>query len=511
MKIIRKGRDGVANPTGATAESPWKVLVVDDDQDIHLLTRLNLANFTYNGRGLQFYKALSGEEGRRILREEPDIVVALVDVVMETEDAGLRLVEWIRQDLGNHKIRIIIRTGQPGAAPERLVIDRYDIDDYKEKTDLTAQKLYTTMRGALKSYRDLETIARNREGVAQILAGAPALYRVQPVAELVRATANQIADLRTLVAKRQQDPLPASLVAFAGESGDYPGELCAGSGRWQGDSVERREFLQVIAGYLRQGGESVVPAMAMLFPIPPEERPVGFIYLEELVGCHGADLAQMVRLLAQQCGAALINLHLYRELEAAKQSAVFMLAVASEFKDRETGNHINRIVHFTRLIALALGQSEAEAEEVARAAMLHDLGKLGIPDHILQKPGPLTEAEYAIIKEHPLIGVRILGEARWHGLAASIARSHHEKWDGGGYPDGLTGEAIPLVARIVAVADVYDALTSERPYKHAWSPEEAMAEIERQTGGQFDPQVVAVFRELHQSGTLERVRRNFPT
>ena len=135
--------------------APWRVLVVDDEPDIHELTELSLRGFTYDGRGLEILRAMSGREARELLAREDDIAVALVDVVMETDDAGLQLVNFIRKERGDHFIRLVIRTGQPGAAPEREVIDCYDIDDYKDKTELTAQKLYTSMRSALKAYRDV--------------------------------------------------------------------------------------------------------------------------------------------------------------------------------------------------------------------------------------------------------------------------------------------------------------------------------------------------------------------
>ncbi|MBF0295024.1 MAG: HD domain-containing protein [Magnetococcales bacterium] len=340
----------------------WKLLVVDDEPDIHAATQLSLARFAFGEGRLQLLHAHSAAQAREVLAEHPDVAVAMIDVVMETDTAGLDLIQHIRDELKNLFLRIIIRTGQPGMAPERYVIEHYDIDDYKEKTELTSQKLYTAIRNAIKSYRDLQIIA-----------------------------------LRHL------------------------------------------------------------------------------------------------------------------EVMEAHHHAIHMLALASELKDRETGNHINRIRHYTESLARRMGHGPEGAEALGLAGMLHDLGKLGIPDGIIQKTGRLTEEEFAVIKTHPELALRILGENRWFETARQVAWCHHEKWNGSGYPQGLQGEEIPLAARIVAVADVFDALASDRPYKKAWSVEEAAAEIMRSSGSHFDPAVVEAFRLLLEEGEIQEIRRRFPT
>lgn len=183
------------------------------------------------------------------------------------------------------------------------------------------------------------------------------------------------------------------------------------------------------------------------------------------------------------------------EVLQTRLQIVRCLGKAAEYKDNETGTHVIRMSHYARLIALAMGFSEAQAEELLHAAPMHDIGKIGIPDAILLKPGPLSEAEWETMKQHTTIGASILGEhaSGLLRMAASIALHHHEKWDGSGYPKGLAGNDIPIEARIVAVADVFDALTSERPYKPAWSVEDALALLREQRGRHFDPDVVAAF------------------
>ncbi|MES2153126.1 MAG: HD domain-containing phosphohydrolase [Pseudomonadota bacterium] len=180
------------------------------------------------------------------------------------------------------------------------------------------------------------------------------------------------------------------------------------------------------------------------------------------------------------------------ELRAREQETILLLCRASEYRDPETGAHIQRMAHYSCLIAAELGLSAEEQEFILNAAPMHDIGKVGTPDHILLKPGRLDADEMAIMRQHAVIGYNILksSEARMLQLAAEIAFSHHERFDGAGYPQGLTGEAIPLVGRIVAVADVFDALTSVRPYKTAWTLEAARDYLQENSGSHFDPQCV---------------------
>jgi putative two-component system response regulator len=184
-------------------------------------------------------------------------------------------------------------------------------------------------------------------------------------------------------------------------------------------------------------------------------------------------------------------------LEQAQLETLQRLALAAEYRDDDTGLHTRRVGLSAGRIAAALGLPAAQVEILRRAAPLHDVGKIGIPDAILLKPGKLTAEEVVTMQRHTTIGEALLAgsSSPWLQLAAEIALTHHERWDGTGYPAGLAGTDIALTGRIVAVADVFDALTHVRPYKPAWPVDEALAEIERQSGRQFDPCVVAAFRE----------------
>lgn len=184
-----------------------------------------------------------------------------------------------------------------------------------------------------------------------------------------------------------------------------------------------------------------------------------------------------------------------QELRDTRLQIIQRLGTAAEFKDNETGLHVIRMSHYSQTLALAAGYSRYAADDLLHAAPMHDVGKIGIPDAILQKPGKLTDDEWQIMRQHTVIGAKIIGDHP-SGLlhtAHIIALNHHEKWDGSGYPNGLAGEDIPHVARVVAIADVFDALTSERPYKRAWSVEDAVGLIRQQCNQHFDPELVGIF------------------
>ncbi len=174
---------------------PWPILVVDDDPQVHAMTAVLLRDFDFDGRPFEVVSALSAEEAKAVLALRPDLPVALLDVVMETEDAGLRLVRHIREELGNQRMRIILRTGQPGQAPERDVIVGYDINDYKAKSELTAQRLFTTLVSALRAWRDIVTIERNRQGLERILSASASLFQMRSMRAFVEQLVEQIARL----------------------------------------------------------------------------------------------------------------------------------------------------------------------------------------------------------------------------------------------------------------------------------------------------------------------------
>ena len=203
-----------------------------------------------------------------------------------------------------------------------------------------------------------------------------------------------------------------------------------------------------------------------------------------------------------------------REVRTRERETLMKLAKAGEYRDEETGNHIIRMAKYARLIAEELKLTAMECDEIESAAPMHDIGKIGIPDLILLKPGRHTPDEQEIMRRHPLIGYQILADSpsRYLKMGAVIALGHHEKYDGSGYPQGLAGEDIPLPARIAAVADVFDALTSNRPYKNAWTFQQALGYVQSESGKHFDPACVRAFElRIDAVATIMRELSDTPT
>ncbi|WP_295535730.1 two-component system response regulator [uncultured Pseudacidovorax sp.] len=231
---------------------------------------------------------------------------------------------------------------------------------------------------------------------------------------------------------------------------------------------------------------------------------------------HGFELGAVdfvVKPVRPQVVRARVRTHLklvtLQNLQATQLQIVQRLGRAGEYKDNETGRHVIRMSHFAQALARAIGCRENWADDLLLAAPMHDIGKIGIPDAILLKPGALDAEEWAVMRTHARIGADIIGEhaSPLLAMARTIALCHHERWDGTGYPEGLKGEAIPLAARIVAIADVFDALTSVRPYKPAWSLDRAFAHLQEQAGRHFDPELVPAFLRLRPE--IEAVRERW--
>jgi hypothetical protein len=220
-----------------------------------------------------------------------------------------------------------------------------------------------------------------------------------------------------------------------------------------------------------------------------------------------AQEVELLQALADSTAVAMENVRVYQELEEERLETLKRLALTAEYRDDATYEHTQRVARTARLLAGRLGLSESRIELIGQAAPLHDIGKLAVPDAVLLKPGKLTDDEFEEIKEHAAAGAEILSGSTSEvlGLAQEIALTHHEWWDGSGYPNALKEEDIPLSGRLVALADVFDALTHERPYKPAWSTADAAAEVRRLDGKQFDPQVVDAFLGLDPRELVEPI------
>ena len=478
-----------AEPVSRTA-APWHVLVVDDDPEVHEVTRLVLGSFRFADRPLDLISVASASQAFECLRKQDDIAVVLLDVVMESEQAGLDLVRRIRQELRNHFVRIVLRTGQPGQAPEHEVIAAYDINDYKEKTELTAQKLATTLYAALRSYRDMRTIESQRQGLERVIDASAQVFSHQNAIEFATAVLDQLGDLvgsqrGALLCAIEHPGETLAHFRIAAATGDF--RHLAGTNADENLPLPMAKALRDT--YRRKSHHFGDDHYILHFTDRQKNETLLFIG-------HGGDLTpldqRLVELFCTNVSIAFENLHLADDLFDSQLEMVYLLAGAAETRSQETANHVRRVGMIAELLGRALGLDPVTCEHLRYAAPLHDIGKIGIPDAILAKRGPHTPEEAAIMRTHAELGARLLGDSKRPvlRLAADIARNHHENWDGSGYPAGLAGDAIPIAGRITAVADVFDALGSRRCYKEPWTSERIRAFMLEQRSRKFDPALI---------------------
>lgn len=481
------------NPS-TDGEDGWKILIADDDPEVHTVTRLVLRDFRFENRGLQFFSAYNAQETREIMSRQPDMAMLLLDMVMENEFSGVEVARFVREELNNSFVRIILRTGQPGQAPENQLIARYDINDYKEKTELTARKLFTVVTASIRSFRDLQTVERARRGLAQIVKSSGRIFEIQSFPAFARDVLVQLSQLLQVVGDPRD--IPGSGVIL--RNGPHGWIIIAGVGRHAG--IENTPQAVAVPQDIMETCEGAMSEKTFVFP---DHRFAGYFKtrkgLEMLLffeaGRPTTRLEQnLICTFATNITTAMDNLHLNQEIIQTQREVIFTLGEVLDTRSGETAHHVRRVGEMAALLARLHNRPEPECELIRMAAPMHDVGKIGIPDRILLKPDPLTPEEFSRIQEHTIIGFNILKHSGRDIMqsAALIALQHHEKWDGSGYPNHLSGPSIHLFARITAIVDVLDALLHPRPYKKAWTRERVLEYLRDQAGVQFDPELVEI-------------------
>ncbi|MBN2715030.1 MAG: DUF3369 domain-containing protein [Deltaproteobacteria bacterium] len=487
------------------ATRPWRVLIVDDEDEVHRLTRMVMADYRFQNRQIEFHSAYSRSEAMRILREHGDFAVVLLDVVMETDDAGLCVAREIRETLDNRFIRIILRTGQPGSAPESRVIMDYDINDYKEKTELTANRLITSITTALRSFQDLQTIERNRQGLEKIIDASKSLFDLKSQGKLAQGLLEQL----TSILRLDEDSLYMQTSSFSAEPEEGDFVVVAATGKYAGLEGQRvstvlsgEEVSTAMAARRRGTTNSIVfngDCYAGYFRTHIGEEALLFFHGQKELSPLDRNLVQIF---SNNMAIAFENFSLNKELVDTQREVILTLGEVVESRCRESANHVMRVAQYAKFLAEKLGLDKNAVALIHMAAPMHDVGKIGIPDAILHKPGRLTREEFEIMKTHSEIGRHIFQNSTRPIMEAAriIAHQHHEKWNGEGYPQGLSKDNIHIFGRIVGIVDVLDALLCKRVYKDAWPPEEVLLLVKREKGQHFDPvladQVIAHFDDF---------------
>ncbi|MGO4379562.1 DUF3369 domain-containing protein [Pseudoduganella sp. RAF19] len=502
--------EDAAAPAAGAAPSPWEILVVDDEEAVHQVTGLVMGDFSFEGRPVHFTHAYSGAQARSIYTRPGQFALILLDVVMESEHAGLDLVRYIREELGDPLARIVLRTGQPGQAPQAVVLRGYDINDYREKTELTHAKLSAVFYAGLGAYRDLMRLERARAGLRRSVDAITQVCDSDNLRHFASAVLEQAAAVLghegqgvcasrlNAYAAAQQNGRLQVLAATAAYADLAPQETLdhlppAVRDAFTRCMIEQQDHYgeNYYACYYRtREGNECFLYMDFAEPVAGEER--------ELLSLFAANVAITYEKLLQR-----------EELAATQSALVAILGEAIETRSPKQGNSAERVGIIAAMLGEALEMPQAAVRQLRQAAPLHDVGHCCVPDAILHHPGPLDAKQWEQMRVHPESGAAMLARSEQPvlQLAARIAREHHERWDGKGYPCQLGGAQISLPARITTLADFVDSMVSPRPWRGPHTLDEALGEVACDGGRRFDPAIAQVLlsrrdflRSLYQQG-----------
>lgn len=473
--------------------------MVDDEPEVHAVTKLALSDFVFQDKDLEFISAHSGAEAKQMFLDHNDIAVVLLDVVMETDDAGLKVAEFIRNEANNHFTRIILRTGQPGQAPEKHVIVNYDINDYKSKTELTAQKLFTVIIATLRSYRDIISIEESRKGLEKIISASADLFSIHSLENFIDGIIQQLSSL--LGGTTDAAYITSALASSQGGSkGDLSGFVVFSGLDDEQTEVEKavRPLEEVVEGEILNACKKALRDKDVVYAddyvvayCHSNTEPGSLLYLSGIPRKLNSNDKHLIEIFASHVQVAFENVLLTKDIEDTQKEILQRVGQAMECQ-LSGGRHIERMTILCELLAREHGLSEDEISVLKLAVPLHDIGKLRVPVEILTKPGPLSNDEIELVKEHANNGYDLLKDSEKPIIktAALLAKQHHEHWDGTGYPQGLKGKEINMFSRIAAIADVYDALRGTRCYKEPWSVEKVVEKFTAERGKHFDPALV---------------------
>lgn len=488
----------------------WKLLVVDDDESVHSITKIVLKKFTYDNKSIEILSAYSSFEAKKLLDEHNDIAVVLLDVVMEEDSAGFEVVKYIRDVKKNMLTRIILRTGQPGYAPEKKIFIDYDINDYRLKTELTEDKLYVTILAALRSFKQLILFDNNRMRLEKIISLSSSFHKIKYFNEFTSSALIQLSSILNvsnnmtinkssgMIAIKTND---AFIIADAvGEYVDFIDKNI--------EEVLSSDELNCLNTAIREN-KTVYTSNSFISHYTSEYDSEYVLFIKFSIELNEWD-KNLIDIFSSNISITLDNILLNSEIETSQKEIIFTLGEIAEARSKETGHHVKRVAEYTKLLALMYGFPMELAEKIRLASPMHDIGKLAIPDSILNKPGKLTPEEFEIMKTHSTIGYEMLKNSKRDiiKMGSIIALQHHEKFNGTGYPAGLKGEDIHIYGRISAITDVFDALGSDRVYKKAWPLDKIIDLFKEERGQHFDPNLVDLF--LDNLNEFLKIRDMFP-
>ncbi|NLG16155.1 MAG: response regulator [Fibrobacter sp.] len=470
-----------------------KVLVVDDEVSICEI----LAQFL-NKKGYEVFTAASGEEALDILSASPvDLVVT--DIKMPGI-SGVDLLKYIKEN--QQSVPVLITTGFPtlDTAIEALKLGAYDYLTKPFHLEEIGEKVKRAMiNKQLEEENLLFSKLVSLHEVTKILASTLEISELN-TKFLDYSIRMAKADCGALLFSDASNKLVISEAAGQYHEKSYwMGQPFVAASKW----VARQQEPLVLESGMESLPVGLIPIPSDLqsfisFPLKTPSRNIGVLNLARVAGrdpFSNLDL-EIINVLASQASISIENVRLYQNIRDNYLKTIRAFALAVEAKDEYTHGHSENVMKYTVVLAKTLGLAEAELELVKYAGLLHDIGKIGISESILNKAGRLTPEEFEEIKKHPELGVRIISDVPFLKALVPLVLHHHEYYCGGGYPTGIAGEQIPFGARILSVSDAYEAMTSDRPYRKSLPQEVAFSILEKEKGRQFDPRIVDSFLEI---------------
>ena len=481
------------------------IMVIDDEQGIIDSVSALLQRNGYASKG--FINPMDGLE--ELSQNHYDLLI--LDYFMEPLH-GDAVVEMIRKT--NKELYILLLTGHKDLAPPLSTIKALDIQAYCEKSDRLDQLLLLVESG-IKSIGQMRTIQKFRDGLNSILGAVPKIYQLQPIGNILEEILRQILPL-----VNSKDAF--ILIDDLAESGNANKSIFRGIGAYHVPINRFTEMLDPIMmeniGFARTNGKRVEMENGTIFPLENEYlNSIGVLYVE---GQHSTEGTQLLALYANQAASSINNAFLhslvnikndelnqtYAQLKTRYMDTIEVLRLAVDAKDVYTRGHSDRVAYYATKLGRALSLTGTDLENLRIAGYFHDIGKIGTSDDILLKSDTLEHGEYEEIKKHPLKGAHILSAVSMFQNVVPLVRQHHERIDGEGYPDGLKGDQINYLARIISIADAFDAMTSDRHYRSQLSLQAAIRQLEQGAGTQFDAEMVRVFLKMLQ--TDEDLKKN---
>lgn len=457
----------------------WKILIVDDEPEVHAVTKLALSDFSFLGRGLEFHSAYSGEEARELAIQHPDAAIILLDVVMESDDAGLHVAKFIREDLGNRFTRIILRTGQPGQAPERTVIVNYDINDYKSKTELTAQKLFTAVMSSLRSYRDIISIEHSRHGLEKIIASSTNLFALQSMDHFVDGLVQQLSWViggarQTLYAAAGRSANPEQMVIRAAYGEDADQLL-----NQQIKSALPKNVLPEVDKVIRSHGMFYGEDFVLAY-CPSQCRPQGaLLCMTGLTRDLSDSEKELLQLFADNVQLAHDNVTCLQDTDELLAGIVGRLMVLEQEKVAQTLGRQSNFVQVTHALATAVDLTPTRIQQTATAATLYERAEklFAVMDgQPASKVSPCQERLKRAVRPLNMADSDV-AQIAYRGLNERL-----ERWDGLGLPAGKQGQAIAIESQVLVLAFHFCRLAEQ-----GLSEDEIMTRLNEERQRHFAP------------------------